>query len=59
MWTCETKDRDATVKVMRDVFGKIPNATTLLAQRIEAIDQCIAQRALVEPSMREWLRTAR
>jgi alanyl aminopeptidase len=59
MWTCEAKDRDATVKVMRDVFGKIPNATTLLAQRIEAIDQCIAQRALVEPSMREWLRSAR
>lgn len=52
---CDAERRDAVVAFMTEHFGKMTSAGKVLRQRIEAIDQCIAQQKIVEPSLRAWI----
>ncbi len=56
---CEAEHRDEMVAFLEKSFGPMSGAAKLLRQRIEFTDQCIAQRALVEPSVRAWLKAKR
>lgn len=58
-FTCDPAQRDATVGVMTQLFGKMSGAAKILRQNVEDIDQCIAQRAIVEPSLRAWLKSTK
>ncbi len=52
---CDADRRDAVVAFMTEHFGTMTSAGKLLRQRIEAIDQCIAQKQIIEPSLRAWI----
>jgi len=56
---CDADRRDAAVAFMTEHFGKMPSAGKLLRQRIEGIDQCIAQKKIIEPSLRAWITAKR
>ena len=56
---CDADQRDEMVAFLEKSFGTMTGAAKLLRQRIEFTDQCIAQRALVEPSVRAWLKAKR
>ncbi|HEY5920577.1 MAG TPA: M1 family aminopeptidase [Kofleriaceae bacterium] len=59
IWTCEAAERDAAVQFLQTHFSNVAGGPKLMRERIEQIDQCIAERAVILPSIREWLRTAR
>jgi hypothetical protein len=48
-------NRDEVVALLTRSFGEIDGARRILQQRIEVFDQCLAQRKLLEPSLRAWL----
>ena len=56
---CEAEHRNEMVEFLEKSFAPMSGAAKLLRQRIEFTDQCIAQRALVEPSVRAWLKAKR
>ena len=58
IWTCDAAERDAAVHFLQRYFSNIGGGQ-VMRERIEEIDQCIAQRAMIVPSIRQWLRTAR
>jgi hypothetical protein len=58
IWTCEAAERDAAVHFLQKYFSDLGGGQ-VMRERIEQIDQCIAERAVILPSIREWLRTAR
>jgi alanyl aminopeptidase len=54
---CRAESRPAAEAFLRETFGKLPGATREVAQQLESLDQCIAQRALLEPQLRGWIAT--
>ena len=57
--TCDAGRRDEAADYVREHFGKLPGATLVIKQAIESNDHCIAQKQLLEPSLRTWLGPAR
>jgi alanyl aminopeptidase len=54
---CRAEARAGAEAFLKATFGALPGATRDIAQRLERMDQCIAQRALLEPSLTAWLAT--
>jgi alanyl aminopeptidase len=52
---CDAARRDEIAAYVTKTFAVLPSGERPAKQAIEAMDQCIAQRALVEPSLRTWL----
>ena len=52
---CDATTRDDAVAYVTATFGKLPGARRALDQGIEAMDQCIARRAVLAPVLRGWL----
>lgn len=52
---CAAGQRDEIAAYLTAKFGRLPGAALLVKQRLEALDQCIARRALLEPELRAWL----
>jgi alanyl aminopeptidase len=52
---CDAAHRDDVVAYVTATFGSLPGAKRSLAQHIEAMDQCIARKAVLEPEIRGWL----
>ncbi|HEY1552143.1 MAG TPA: M1 family metallopeptidase [Kofleriaceae bacterium] len=57
--TCEPAQREANVTFVRDHFSKLPGAQLVIKESTESDDQCIAQKRLLEPSLRTWLGKSR
>ena len=53
--TCEASKRDEMATLATQHFAKLAGGERVVAQNIEAMDQCIAQRKLLEPEVRGWL----
>lgn len=52
---CNAATRDEVAEYVADHFHMLSGAKRVIEQDIEAMDQCIAKRALVEPELRGWL----
>jgi alanyl aminopeptidase len=52
---CDASRRDEVVRYVTETFGKVPGGKRRLDQDVEAMNQCIARRALLEPDVRGWL----
>lgn len=52
---CAADQRADIAAYITAKFGHLPGAALLVKQRLEAMDQCIARRALLEPELRAWL----
>ena len=52
---CEATTRDEVVRYVTETFGKVPGSKRHIAQAVEAMDQCIARHAVLEPEVRGWL----
>src|SRR6185436_27249 len=53
--TCRADQRAAVTDYVTRTFGSLPGGTRVVQQNLEAMDQCIARRALLEPELRAWL----
>ncbi len=53
---CDPARRDEIATFVTATFGPILGADRIVKQQIEKMDQCIRQRAIVEPSVRAWLK---
>ncbi len=53
--TCKADQRDAIVDYVTKTFTSMPGGERTVKQAIEAMDQCIARRKLVDPELRAWL----
>jgi len=53
--TCDADQRDAIAAYVRATFGSLPGAERTIAQHLEQMDQCIAERKLLAPAVRAWL----
>jgi hypothetical protein len=54
---CEAATRDEIVAYLKAHFGTIATLARPLQQGIERMDNCIARKKLLEPSLRAWLTT--
>ena len=54
--TCAADKRGEIVDYVTRTFSTIPGSARVLAQNIEAMDQCIARRAALAPEVEAWLR---
>jgi hypothetical protein len=52
---CDASRRDEIVAYVTRTFGAMPSGERPTREAIDDMDQCIAQRKLVEPSLRSWL----
>jgi hypothetical protein len=52
---CNAATRDEVAAYVADHFSMLSGAKRVIEQDVEAMDQCIAKRALVEPEVRAWL----
>ncbi len=52
---CDAARRDELAAYVTKTYGVLPAGERPTKQAIEGMDQCIARRALVEPSLRAWL----
>jgi alanyl aminopeptidase len=52
---CSPDRRDETVEYVTTNFAKLPGGARTVQQAVEAMDQCIARRKLIEPELRDWL----
>jgi hypothetical protein len=57
--TCDPDQRAAITEYVKQTFGDMPGAKRIISQNLEAMDQCIERRKLVEPEIRAWLTGAR
>jgi alanyl aminopeptidase len=57
--TCDADQREAIAEYVKKTFGDMPGAKRIITQNLEAMDQCIERRKLVEPEIRAWLTGAR
>jgi hypothetical protein len=57
--TCDADQRDAIADYVKKTFGQMAGAKRILSQNLEAMDQCIERKKLVEPEIRAWLSGAR
>lgn len=53
--TCRAEKRAEVVAYVTKTFGGMAGAAQTLAENTEQMDQCIARRALLEPTVRAWL----
>jgi alanyl aminopeptidase len=53
--TCRAEQRDAIVDYVKRTFEPLPAGSRIVRQNIEAMDQCIASRKLLEPEVKAWL----
>jgi alanyl aminopeptidase len=53
--TCRADQRDAVVDYVKKMFEQLPGGPRVVRQSIEAMDQCIASRQLLEPEVTAWL----
>ncbi|HWU89492.1 MAG TPA: ERAP1-like C-terminal domain-containing protein, partial [Kofleriaceae bacterium] len=53
--TCRADQRDAVADYVTKTFASLPGGARIVRQAIEAMDQCIASRALLEPDLKAWL----
>jgi hypothetical protein len=53
--TCRAEQRDAIVDYVKRSFEPLPGGPRIVRQNIEAMDQCIASRKLLEPEVKAWL----
>ncbi|HET9626582.1 MAG TPA: ERAP1-like C-terminal domain-containing protein, partial [Kofleriaceae bacterium] len=53
--TCQADQRDAVVDYVKQAFGTLPGGKRIVTQNIEAMDQCIARRKVLDPEVRGWL----
>jgi alanyl aminopeptidase len=54
-FACEAATRDEIVAYLEQHFGSIATLARPLQQGIERMDNCIARKKLLEPSLRAWL----
>ena len=52
---CDATRRDATADYVTKTFAKLAGGERIVKQQIEAMDQCIARRKVIEPELRAWL----
>lgn len=52
---CRAEERDEIAADVLATFGPLPGGARVVAQSLEAMDQCIAQRARLGPDVRAWL----
>ena len=52
---CDAHRRDEVVGYVTQHFAALPGGARIVKQAIEAMDQCIARRAALEPELRAWL----
>jgi alanyl aminopeptidase len=52
---CDPKQRDAIADYVTKTFGKLAGGERVVTKNIEAMDQCIASRKVLEPEVRTWL----
>jgi alanyl aminopeptidase len=57
--TCQADQRDAMADYVKQTFAGLPGGKRIVAQNIEAMDQCIARRKVLEPEVRGWLSGAK
>jgi len=57
--TCEPAHRDDYIAFVRERFGNLPGAKLAITQAIENNDHCLAQKRMLEPSLRTWLGKSR
>jgi alanyl aminopeptidase len=57
--TCDPDQREAITEYVKKTFGAMPGGKRILSQNLEAMDQCIERRKVVEPEIRAWLTGAR
>ena len=55
--SCSAARRDELARYVTDTFARMDGGARIVQQAIEGMDQCIAQRALIEPELRAWLGT--
>ena len=53
--SCKAETRDAVVARVNKEFAPLPGGAHVVAEGIEAMDQCIAKRKLLEPEIKAWL----
>ncbi len=52
---CNAATRDEAAAYVSEHFNTLSGAKRVIDQRVEAMDQCIAKRKLLEPEVRAWL----
>ena len=57
--TCKADQRDEMADYVKKTFGGLPGGKRIITQNIEAMDQCIARRKVLEPEVRGWLSGAK
>jgi alanyl aminopeptidase len=53
--TCKADQRDTVEAYVRKEFSTLPGGARVVAQALEGMNQCIAERAVLEPEIRGWL----
>jgi Pyruvate/2-oxoacid:ferredoxin oxidoreductase gamma subunit len=53
--TCKADQRDAIAEYVKQTFAGLPGGKRIVNQNIEAMDQCIARRKVLEPEVKGWL----
>ena len=53
--SCDARRRDEAADYITKHFGSLPGGDRVVKQAIEAMDQCIASRAALDPEIRAWL----
>jgi hypothetical protein len=53
--SCSAERRGEIAAYVNATFAKLQGGARVVEQALEAMDQCIARRALVEPAIRSWL----
>ena len=53
--TCKADQRDAIAARVTKEFAPLPGGAHVVAENIEQMDQCIAQKKLLEPEIKAWL----
>jgi alanyl aminopeptidase len=53
--TCRAEQRDAVAAYVKSTFEPLAGGPRVVRQNLEAMDQCIASRKLLEPEVRAWL----
>ena len=53
--TCKADQRDAIAARVKKEFAPLPGGEHVVEESIEGMDQCIAQKKLLEPEIKAWL----
>jgi cytosol alanyl aminopeptidase len=53
--TCRAEEREAVIDYVKKMFEPMAGGPRVVRQNIEAMDQCIASKQLLEPEVKAWL----